>query len=153
MRFVLLVLAVACAHAPLKESVFGKRVGLGEVVGDRDATAALKDALNETFAFELPNPQLHLHVDASTSGFDEPVQSMQVTDGKTPTQPRMMQRVQTMRATLRLVDDGSGEVVALGVYEVMEKGPERPPGAMASDDLTTILARRVVRKFVEQNHL
>jgi hypothetical protein len=65
---------------------------------------------------------------------------------------RMFRRVQTMRATLRLVDDASGEVLALGVYDMLEKGPERPQTAQPSDDLAIILARRVVRTFVETHH-
>jgi hypothetical protein len=153
MKWLCLLLAVACAHAPPRATVFGKKVGLGELVGDPESKAVLKDALSEAFELEGGNPELHLHVDAATSGFDEPVLSLHQNDAVTMGQQRVVRRVQTMRATLRLVEDATGDVLALGVYEVLEKGPDRPVGARESDDLAIILARRVVRAFIEQNKL
>jgi hypothetical protein len=146
------VLLLACAHAPPRATSFGKRVGLGELVGDPEATGAVKDALSDAFELDGPNPELHLHVHATTSGFDEAVLQQRSSDPQLGTLPRLFRRVQTMRATLRMVDDASGEELALGVYEVMEKGPEQPQGARSSDDLAIILARRVVRTFVETHH-
>ena len=152
---VAVLLLAACAHAPPKATVLGgKRVGLGELVGDNEVKALLKDALAERFELDSPSPQLHLHVDATMSSFDEPVNVMgQTSNPQAPLLPPMYRRVATMRATLRLVEDASGEVLATGVYDVLEKGPERPRDSRAGDELGVILARRVVRAFIEEHKL
>lgn len=154
-RAVAVLLVVACAHAPPRATVLGgKRVGLGELVGDSEVKAVLKDAIAESFELDSANPQLHLHVDATMSGFDEPVNVLgQGVSARQPNMPVQYRRVQTMRATLRLVEDATGEVLATGVYELMEKGPERPREARATDELGIILARRVVRAFIEEHKL
>ncbi|MBK7857166.1 MAG: hypothetical protein IPJ65_00825 [Archangiaceae bacterium] len=147
-----LVLLVACAHAgPPRATTFGKKVGLGEMVGAPDVIEPLRDALGEVFDLTQPNPELHLHVDAATGGFDEAV--LQPRAGEVVGQQRLVRRVQTLRATIRLVEDATGEVRALGVYDLVEKGPDRPIDARPNDDLAIILARRVVRSFVESNQL
>ena len=149
------VMALACAHAPPKATVLGgKRVGLGELVGDDEVKAVMKDAIAERFDLGASDtPELHLHVDASMSAFDEPV--MMTTSGTPPggMMPMQYRRVQTLRATLRLVEDATGAVLAVGVYDLLEKGPERPRDSRAGDELGTILARRVVRQFIEQHKL
>ena len=147
-----LACAAACVHHTPRATVLGgKRVGLGQLEGDADVKAVLKDALAERFELESQNPELHLHVDATMSAFDEPVVSTALNP-----QPQMLplyRKVQTLRATLRLVNDGTGEVVALGVYELMEKGPERPRDTRAGEEMGIILARRAVQLFIEQNKL
>ena len=147
----LLVAAAACVHHTPRVTVLGKRVGLGELRGDNEVKSLLKDALAERFELDAENAELHFHIDASLSGFDEQVVSQLVNP-----QPPMMtvyRRVETLRATVRLVRDATGEVLALSVYELQEKGPERPRDSRAGDELGIILARRAVRMFIDQHKL
>jgi hypothetical protein len=156
MRAAVAVLAlVACTHAPPKATVMGKRVGLGELRGDAETKSLMKDALLERFELtEEQTAELHLHADVTMSGYDEPVMNAgPVLSPQAPSMPRLYRRVETMRATLRLVNDGTSEEVAVGVYEVMEKGPERPMGSRGGDELGIILARRVVRLFIDEKKL
>jgi hypothetical protein len=152
-RLLLLLLALACAHTPPRATVLGKRVGLGELVADAETKAVLKDALAERFELDPEKAELHLHLEASMSGADEPVMRTPSSGAQSPMMPMVYRRVQSLRVTIRLVEDATGEVRALGIYELQERGPERPMGSHSSDELGVILARRAVRAFIEENRL
>jgi hypothetical protein len=146
----LCAVVIACVHTPSR-SFEGRTVGWGEVLGDPEGTALMREAAAELIhAGDAGEPELLLHVEATTSGRDEPVLSPSGSLPQLPMTPMTYRRVQRMRATLRLVTR-DGAAVAEGTYEETETGPDRPPNAQATDDLGVILSRRIVRTFLEQH--
>lgn len=148
------LLLCACVHATPRATTLGKKVGLGEVRALADTKALIEDALRERF--ELvgdETAELHLHVDATLSGFDQPLSTGAISDPRAGALTRLYRRVETLRATVRLVRDATGEELAVGIYELSETGPERPMGTTGADELGTILARRLVRTFIEEKKL
>ncbi len=147
------LLLVACTHVTPKPTVLGKRVGLGEVSGSADAQSMMKEAIAERFELDPEKAELHLHVEASTTSFDEPVFRPPSASPQPQAMPMQVRKVQTLKVTLRLVEDASGTEKVVGQYELQERGPERPMGSQASDDLGVILSRRAVRAFIDEHKL
>jgi len=152
-RLAVLLLAVGCSHVTPKATVLGKRVALGELQGSGDAKTMMEEAVKERFELDAEKAELHLHVEASTSTFDEPVYRPPSANLQPQAMPMMVRKVQTLKVTFRLVEDATGTEKAVGMYELQERGPERPMGSQASDDLGVILSRRAVQTFIEEHRL
>lgn len=149
----MLLLLVACTHVTPKATVLGKRLALGELVGAADAQAMMKEAIAERFELDPAKAELHLHVEASMSTFDEQVFRAPTASPQPQAMPMAVRRVQTLKVTLRLIEDATGSEKAVGMYELQERGAERPMGSQASDDLGVILTRRAVGAFIEEHKL
>ncbi|MBL8957344.1 MAG: hypothetical protein JNK82_41610 [Myxococcaceae bacterium] len=152
MRFVLLLALVACAHVTPKATVLGKRVGVGELTGSDEVKTLMREALAERFELD-DKAELHLHVEGSLNSFDETVFRNPSLGLQSTNMQAAVQRVQTLKVTIRLVEDASGTEKAVGMYELQEKGAERPRNSQANDDLGVVLTRRAVRAFIDEHKL